>query len=396
MTTRTGKSGKAIKIILPVIVLLLGVGGFILLGKLKPVPQRQPAARAGILVDVMELQAGPHQISIHATGTVQPARQITLVPEISGKVIWIAPELVNGGFFRAGDPLLRIEPADYQLAVERAQADIARAEVAVETEQERAKVSMQEWDRVELPNKGVPGRLVTREIQQQQEQANLSATRAALEQARLNLSRTELIAPFNGRIRQKQVDIGQYLRAGSSIANFAGTDQAEIHIPLSPDDQRWLTIPAAASQQTGSLAIVYLPGVTGSNWQGRIVRSLGEIDPDSRTASLVVAVDDPYQLQKKPVGEDLSNGLFVEVKLYGDKLDSAISIPRSALRNNNQVWLAAPDDRLRRQPVEILRREKQKLIISQGLSAGERLILTNISAAADGMLLRPVPQEVQP
>ena len=396
MTTDTKKSGIALKIILPILLLLLGAGGFVLLGKLKQAPQRHAPPQRGVLVDVLELQAAPHQIRIYATGTVQPARQITLVPEISGKVIWIAPQLVDGGFFKQGETLLKIEPADSRLAVERAQAEIARAKVALATEQERARVALQEWQRVDLPDKGQPGPLVTREIQQKQEEANLSAALAVLAQAQLNLDRTELKAPFNGRIRQKQVDLGQYLRAGTSIGNFADTDRAEIHVPLAQDDLRWLQIPMAGSQQPGSLAMVYLPGDVGSNWQGRIVRSLGEVDPTSRMATLVVAVEDPYQLQKRSDYPDLSQGLFVEIQLFGDKLDSSISIPRKALRSDSHVWIADPENRLQLRPVEILRREKQQLIIKQGLFAGEKLVLTTLSGATDGMLLRPLSQEKQP
>lgn len=396
MTSTTKPSTKALKIILPLLVLLLGLGGFVLLGKLKQTPQRQAAPQPGVLVEVVELKTAPHQIRIYATGSVQAARQIALVPEVTGKVIWMAPQLVDGGFFQQGETLLKIEPADYRLAVERAQAEIARAQVALTTEQERARVALQEWQRVDLPDKGEPGPLVSREIQQQQEQANLTAARAALAQAQLNLDRTELKAPFNGRIRQKQVDLGQYLRAGTSIASFAGTDMAEIHVPLSLDDLSWLRVPAAASRQPGSRATIYLPGDTSHSWQGNIIRSLGEIDPTSRMASVVVAVADPYQLKQKSNFPDLNNGQFVEIELFGDQLESSISIPRNALRNDNQVWIADNDNRLRLRPVEILRREKQQLLIKQGLNSGEKLVLTGLSGAADGLLLRPMPQEQQP
>ena len=129
MTNETKKPGKALKIILPLLVLLLSVGGFALLNNMKQVPQRQTKVQRGVLVDVVEIQAVPHQIRIYATGTVQPAQQISLVPEVNGKVIWISSQLVNGGFFKQGETLLKVEPADYRLAVQRAQADIARAKV---------------------------------------------------------------------------------------------------------------------------------------------------------------------------------------------------------------------------------------------------------------------------
>ncbi|NOQ51816.1 MAG: efflux RND transporter periplasmic adaptor subunit [Desulfuromonadaceae bacterium] len=393
MNTEQKKSRMALKIILPILILLLGIGAFVGIGKLKKPPQRQISQQLGILVDVIELQAAPHQVTVHATGTVQTEQEIALVPEVSGKVNWISPRLVGGGMFKNGEILLKIEQSDYLLTVEKARADIARAQVALKTEQERARVARQEWQRVALPDNSEPGPLVTREIQLQQEQANLAAAQANLQLASLNLQRTELKAPFNGRIRREQVDLGQYLRAGTSIGSFAGTDRAEIHIPLPTQELKWLTIPMAGSTRSGSTAYIDLPGNRQTRWQGRIVRSLGEIDPGSHMATVIVVVDDPYQLAGSSGLPDLATGLFVDIELLGNRLDSIISIPRDALRNNQQVWIADDKNRLRLRPVDILRREQRQLLISKGVSSGERLIMTTLSPAAEGMLLRPVLQE---
>jgi RND family efflux transporter MFP subunit len=391
--TENKRSGTALKIILPLLILLIGIGGFLALNKMKKTPQRQKPPQLGVLVDVMVLQAEPHQIRVHATGTVSAEQEISLVPEVSGKVTWLSPQLVSGGHFKTGEALLKIEASDYRLAVERARAEIARAEVALRTEQERAQVAQQEWNRIDLQDKGEPGPLVTREIQLQQEQANLAAAQANLKQAQLNLLRTEIKAPFNGRIRQEMVDLGQYLRAGTSIGTYSGTDRAEIHMPLPVAELRWLTIPAAGSRESGSTAIINLPGNSGKRWQGQIVRSLGEIDSGSRMATVVIAVEDPYRL--KPAGKSpvLQNGQFVEAQLLGTRLAEIIRIPRAALRADQQVWIADAEDRLRLRPVKILRREQQHLLLESGVQSGDRLILTTLSGAADGLLLRPVLQE---
>lgn len=393
MTTEAKKSRKALKIILPILILAVGVAGFIGMSKLKKAPSREVIRHPGVLVDVIELKAAPHQVTLYATGIVQPEQEIALVPEVSGKVSWISPRLVSGGRFKQGETLLKIEARDFQLAVEKARADIARAEVALKIEQEKSRVALQEWQRIVLPDKGRPGPLVTREIQLQQEQANLAAVRANLQLALLNLQRTELKAPFNGRIRQEQVGLGQYLRAGSSIGRFAGTDRAEIAIPLPTEELHWLQIPAAGSRQDGSPADISLPGNQPPLWRGQIVRSRGEIDPGSRMATVVVAVDDPYQLTSAVDRPELATGLFVDIKLHGRLLSKVISIPRDALRNNQQVWIADQDNRLRIRRVVIAHREKNQVLLSGGLAPGERLITTSLSTAADGLLLRPVPQE---
>lgn len=391
--TEKSRLQTSLKIILPVLILIFGIIAFKILIGQKQAPQRQVPKQQGVLVDILRLQPGTQQVSVQATGTVSPAREISLVPEVSGKVAWLSPRLVTGGLFKPGEVMLRIDASDYQLAVDKARSDVATAMVALQTEQERARIALQEWQRIDLPDKGQPGPLVTREIQLKQEQAKLAAANANLKLAELNLKRTELKAPFAGRIREEQVDLGQYLRAGTAIGTFAGTRRAEIQVPLPLDELRWLHIPTSGSQETGAPAIIRLPGQTATEWHGSLVRNLGEIDAQSRMATVVVAVEDPYRLKsggKEPI---LHNGQFVEITLLGKSLEQVISIPRAALQSDGQVWIADPDNRLRKRPVQILRREKDQLLLESGVTPGERLILTTLSGAAEGMLLRPVELE---
>lgn len=392
MTETKNKSHLALKIILPLLILIIGFVGFNMMGKLKKKPQRQRPPQQGVLVDVVKLEAKTHQITVHATGTVQAEQEISLVPEVSGKVSWISPHLVRGGFFKKGETLLKIETSDFQLAIEKARAEIAQVQVALATEHEKAKVALAEWKRIDIPDKGKPSPLVTREIQMQQQQANLAAAEANLQQAQLNLQRTELKAPFNGRIHQKQVDLGQYLRAGTSIGDFVGTDRAEIYVPLPANELDWLDIPSI-SQKQGSTADIYLPGDKNNKWSGKVVRSLGEIDPTSRMATLVVMVEDPYQRSATTKKTELQNGLFVDVEIHGEKIANIISIPRKALHTDNQVWIADSENHLDLRTVDILRREKQQILIKGGVQTGEKLVLTTLSGATNGMLLRPELQE---
>jgi len=386
--TEKPSSGKALKIILPMLILLIGAAGLLLLIKMKPSPQHQPPEFRGVLVEVRELQTGPHQVQVRATGTVKPEEEIVLVSEVNGKVAWLSPKLVNGGFFRAGETVLKIEADDYRLAAERTRAEVARAEVALLSEQERAKVALQEWQRIKLPNKGEPGALVSRKIQLQQEQANLAAAQATLKQAELNLQRTVIKAPFNGRIRQESVDLGLYLRIGTTVGTLAGTDRAEILVPLPADEISWLTIPKAGASAAGSKARISKPGPQTTNWEGQIVRSLGEIDPGSRMATIVVAVDDPYQLHKKSSLPELPNGQFVEILLQGLVLDQVFELPRSALRENDRIWIMDAQNRLRIVPVDVVRQEPELAVVRGDIGEGAKLVVTSIPGAADGMLLR--------
>jgi len=392
MSESKKRSPLALKIILPFLILIIGVVGFKMMGKLKKAPHRERLPQLGRLVEVMPLVAETHRITVHATGTVQAAQQISLVPEVSGKVRWISPRLVSGGVFEQGEILLKIDPTDFALAREKSRAEIAGAHVALAIEQERAKLAIAEWQRIDLVDKGEPGALVTHELQLRQQQANLAAATANLKYAELQLQRTELKAPFNGRIRQEQVDYGQYLRAGVTIGTFAGTDRAEVQIPLPTTELEWLILPGNGD---GSRITIHLPGRTDARWTGKLTRTSGEIDPQTRMATIVVEVEDPYQLNSAANQPPLPNGQFVEVELTGRELKDVFVIPRKSLHSGNLVWLVSSDNRLQLQPVEVLRREKQHVVIKGDIETGQQLILTSISGAAAGTLLRPVVQEKQ-
>jgi len=395
MTDAPKKSRTALKIILPLLILIAGFTGFKMLSQMKKTPHRQPPQQQGVLVDIVNPISGDYQVTVHATGTARAAREISLVPEVSGKVIKISPQLVSGGRFRKGEMLLKIDPSNYQLAVEKARSDIARAEVALATEQEQAKLALDEWQRIDIADKGEPGPLVSREIQLKQQRANLAAAKANLKLAELNLQRTTLKAPFNGRISQEQVDLGQYLRAGSSIGKLSGTDRAEIYVPLPYAELQWLEIPKNNSQKKGATVDISLPGQSHPRWQGKIIRSLGEIDPTTRMATVIVAVDSPYNQSQSTDQADLETGMFVDIQLKGKSLKNIVTIPRKALRNNRQVWVINNENRLQIKQVEIARREKDRLLVSDGLDANDRIVTTSLAAAAEGMLLRPLKRGQQ-
>lgn len=387
--TKTNKMKLFLKITLPFLILIIGVVAFKKMAELKKAPQRQHQLQQGILVDTGELRRSDHQVKVFATGTVQSEQEIGLVPQVSGTVTWISSALVAGGFFKKGDLLLKIEAVDYRLAVERATAEVARAKLSLATEKERARIALSEWNRVELNGKGTPSPLVTREIQLQQEEANLAAANANLKLAELNFERTQIRAPFSGRVRSENVDFGQYLRSGNSIATLAGTDRAEIHVPVAASELAWLDMAKPGRVR----AQIRVPGLEGE-WQGKLMRTLGEIDAKSRQATLIVAVDDPYSLGRTG-GAPLPSGQFVEVELHGRTLEDIYKIPRKALRSNSTIWLADSADRLVIHPAKVIRRERDSVIIKADTDESRKLILSALTGVANGTLLRPVQQEIK-
>jgi len=378
------KKQIALKIILPLLILGIGVGILLLMVKSRQAPARQEAPYRGVLVRTLAAERGPQPIQVRATGTVQPRQQSDIVPQVSGLVTEVGANLVAGGFVQAGELLFALEKVDFELAVEQARANLVKAQLEAETVAAQAEIARNEWQRLH-PDE-VPSPLVVYEPQLKSAAAVVASARAGLQQAELNLKRTRVTAPFNGYLRSETVDLGQYLRSGNPVATLVGTDQAEIILPLPLQELPWLQVPRQTGHQ-GSAATVSLPAAGQRKWHGWIDRSLGEVDSQGRMARVAVLVADPYGL-KEQTPLPLAVGSFVDVVLQGRSLDQVVALPRLALRDDDTVWIMGDDQKLQIVPVEVVRREKDVVLISQGLKGGEAVVVTPISGAAEGLLLR--------
>lgn len=381
---------KLLRIVLPILILLLGVIGMRLLVQSRQAPPKQALKNPGVLVEVIRAELVDHSLQVVGTGTVQSRQEVAITPQVSGRIVGLAPGFQAGGFFRKGDFLFEIEAVDYQLAAERASAALAKAEVDQALVEGQARVAKEEWSRL-YPNGTEAPPLVLQQPQLKNAAAAVAAARATLEQARLELARTRIHAPFDCRVRSEEVALGQYVRAATSVALVAGTEAVEIVVPLPLEDLGWLQIPRAGGAGKGSPARVRLSGSSEEQgWSGRIVRSLGEVDSRSRMARVVVAVDDPYGLASKGSQQpDLEIGMFVEVVLNGRTLPQVVALPRLALREGGMVWTVDDEERLHLQPVTVARQEGELALISEGLASGDRVVLTRVSGAAEGLKLRP-------
>jgi RND family efflux transporter MFP subunit len=380
--------------VLALAVLALGFLGMRLMIAARPEPQKTVQENPGALVETLAVTRGERQVQVQATGTVQPRQEVEIAPQVSGRVVEISPRLVTGGFFARGELLFRIEAADYQLAVDQARAALARAEFDLATAEGQARVARQEWDRLQLAEGQEPNPLVLYVPQLKNAQASLLSARAALQKTELDLARTELRAPFNGIVRSEAVAFGQYLRAGNPVTVLGGTDQAEIVVPLPLQELAWLQIPRSATDEAGSPASVRLAaGSLSHQWPGRIVRSLGEVDPQGRMARVAIAVADPYGLAAPDQSRaPLAIGSFVEVTLHGATLSDVAVLPARALRDGGQVWIMQ-NGSLAFRSVELLRRTYDEVVVGRGLEAGEQVVLTNVAGAAAGMKLRVAGRE---
>lgn len=386
------KFSTAKKILVPVLIIAGAVALAALMIMGKSSPPKEPHTQIGALVEVLEATHQDYPLSIDASGTVAARQEISLEPQVSGKVVALGQRFASGAFFRKGDLLLQIETTDYRLAVEQAEASLARAEVELATTESQAAIARLEWDRLGLQEGEEANPLALYEPQLKNARANIASARAALDQARLNLQRTTIVAPFDARIRSEQVDIGQSVRSGTKLATLNGSAVAEVIVSVPLEDLPWLTIPDNRDNVAGSSATVVLSyGQQENLWKGVIDRSLGEVDPRGRMLQVAVSVEDPYRLREKDSRPPyLEVGMFVDVRFDGPLLNQKVVLPRRALRDNRTVWVADTDNTLRIRTVEIERLEREHVVLSGGLEPGERVVLTTLTGAADGMKLRLV------
>jgi len=324
-TKTTARPGnKWVRRLLPLVVLALGAGGTVLLVKSRKPPARKKRPKSAQLVEVVTVKAQRRQVEVVSNGLVQPRREVSLVPEVSGRVRYMNPGLVVGGMVGRGAVLVAIEQADYKLAMEKARSQVAQAQRALAMAQSNARVARSEWDRLGKRSGGKASPLTLYEPQLKEAEALLAAARADLEMARLNLQRTVIRAPFNLRVRSEQVEVGQYVRVGQEIAKVYGTDVAEAMVPLPVSELRWLKIPSGPGEEGSTVTVRLKTGEAVYERQGRLVRAVGEVDATGRMSKVVVGIDDPFNLKVRDGARyqpAFEIGAFVEVALEGRMLE---------------------------------------------------------------------------
>jgi RND family efflux transporter MFP subunit len=336
-------------------------------------------------VRVVDVQLDSRTVSVSGHGTVSPLREISLVPQVAGKVVKISPALVDGGAFQKGDVLLRIDPQDYQIAVTLAKARLKDAESKFVQAREESAAAKEEW--AQLHGNNEPPPLVAKEPQLAAASAQLEASQAERVKAELQLGRTRIKAPFDGRVAEKAVDIGQYVTTGQKLALLYATQAVEIIMPMPTEDLAWFHVPGFTNSNghgTDAMVEVRIAGET-KQWPGRVVRSEGKLDQRTRMVNVVVRVEDPYATRPP-----LAVGLFAKATLQGRTLDQAALIPRAALRDNDQVWVVDANDCLTFRTVKVNRLGFDGAIIGSGLKEGEQVVVSTLKGVSDGMRVRPV------
>ena len=380
---------RLLRFFLPLVI--LGVAAFAALTMIRNRPQVETQlpelAPPGVRVHWVSL--GTERVSVRSQGTIRPRTETQLVPEIAGRVTEVSPSFAEGGFFEKDDILLRIDPFDYEQAVIAARSQLAQARLRLAQEQAEAEVAEREWAAL---GQGDPRALTLRKPQLEDARASVAAAEAAVIRAQRDLDRAEVRAPYAGRVRTKSVDVGQFVTVGSPIATIYSVDIAEVRLPLPDDELAYLDLPLAYRGSTNRPGpdVTILATFAGATheWVGRIVRTESEIDPVSRMVHAVAEVADPYAPGPDPNRPPLAVGMFVEAEIDGRAFENIAVVPRAALRGRDQLLVVDSESRVRFRDVDVLRATTESIYVTGGLSEGERVAVSALDAATDGMLVQ--------
>ena len=390
---RSRRSGRGIlHALLAIVIVGAGIAGAVIFIKLKKPPERKQQSVQAPLVEVEQLRSEDIQMMVLGYGTVNPKVQVDIIPEVAGKVVYIHPELIVGGLIRANQTILRIDPRDYELAVRQAEAAVADASVQLETQLAEGEVARTEWSQLH-PDTEPTSSLVLREPQIRKAKAMLDSSEAQLAIAKLRLERTSLSLPFDALITTENVDLGQYVVMGQSLARAYGTDTVEIEVPLKDSELAWFDVfensifsdgdPDSARGTPAEVRAAFAGAE--HTWKGYVVRTTGQVDRTSRMISVVVEVPEPFKvIEGRP---PLLPGVFAEVLIQGNTLGNAVAVPRDAIREGSQVWLVN-GNRLHIRPLNIVRVDKNFAYVASDVLDKANVIISSLDAVVDGMEVR--------
>ena len=379
--------GNTIKIAMTVGVLFFAVIVAYGLVKTAPEPEQVEPEEVATSIRVLEAKKSRIQLQVVTQGSVVPHKQSELIPEASGNVKWVSPNLVAGGFFKAGETLLRIDDLDYRSAVARGEASLTRARA----EEELARYELARMKEL-VKNKLTSQSSLEAVLRNYRiARATLQDTNLSLEQAKRELWRTEVKAPYEGLVRTERVDIGQYITRGQSIASIYAADAVEVRLPVADRQLAYLDLPLGfrgelAEEMSATVLLSTNYGGQHYEWTGRLVRTEAEIDSRSRMVTAVVRV---YG-EDNPGKPELPIGLFLNATIQGRWVDSIVTLPRAALRGDDRVLVVDSNNQLRYRQIEIMRFENDSILVSGGIESGDIINISPLQTVIDGMHVEPI------
>ncbi len=379
---------RIISIFLSILALAgLGFAAFMTIQVLKPEPEQADEKFSGLSVFAERVGREDLDFTVNAQGEVRPQREIVVAPQIAGRIAYVSPDFIDGGFIRRGQVLVRLEAADYQLAVVRAQSGVASAEQRLAREVAEAEIARQDLENLGITDSSP---LARREPQLAEAEAALESAKAQLADAELALARTAVVAPFDGRVREETVDVGQFASPGQSLGRVFATDVVEVALPITDEQLGQLDLPLAFAETAAVQGprVVFSAPVAGIDreWIGRVTRTSAAVNSQTRLINVIAELNDPYGAGSDN-GAPMAPGLFVAAEIDGTKIEDLLVAPRSAIRGGNNIFIGEPAaGELRIFPVDLVYSSNQGAWFrSDDVEVGSLAIVSPIRGSNDGM-----------
>ena len=376
------------QIIIPIIILAIGVAGMALFSSLKKPPEEKEEVDNTPIVTVSDISVGSMTLDVSSYGIVKPKYETQLIAQVTGEIVQLSDTFLRGSFVKKGQLLARIDPSDYQAALIDAQATMATARAALEKELAQGKVAEREWKKITNTS---PTELSLRKPQLAQELARVKSAQASVLRAERNLERTEIRAPYNAMIDSRDIGLGSFVGVGSKIGHVLGTAIAQVRLPVADNQLQFLI-------NQGVNSSVNLKGFfagKSTQWQAKITRSEGVIDNESRMSYLVAEINDPYKLKTvKNSISPLRFGSYVNAEVLGVEISQASIVPRY-LVVNGKVAILDSESTLHYVAIEIVRQQGNQVIVSNGLTDGDRMISSALDYPIEGMKLALASDEIK-
>ncbi|WP_051957863.1 efflux RND transporter periplasmic adaptor subunit [Desulfobacter vibrioformis] len=376
--------GNAIKFFIPLLIIAGGAGAWFYFQSTAPVMKKATPAREVTMVETQAAQVGEKRVLITAMGTVKASREVTLKAQVSGMVQSVSDRFTPGSLVPKGEALLQIDPLDYQVAVKKAQSALDHAKAALAIEQGSQNIAKEEIKVLsEMTRRTIKKTdLALRKPQLAQAQADVTGAEADLIQARLDLSRTRICAPFNSIILDRSVNEGAYVGTQEDLVTLAGADEFWIEAVVPLDQMTYIDLdipggsPVTIRSQSG-------PGT----WQGRVIQAKAQLSDSSRMATVIIAVQNPLGIRDHISGQPLMLNDYVNVEISGRTLDNVVQLPRSALKDNDTVWVNT-NNTLDIRKVSLAWKGTDHIYIKTGLDQGDQVVVSSLSTPVQGMAVK--------
>lgn len=394
------KSPNYRKILLPVIIIVTTVILMMVIFKNPPTSSRgAPSKAPQMTVETTTLAPQTYQVMVQSFGTVKPRTQSVLFAQVSGQINYVSKQFRAGGFFEQGDILIQLDDRDHRAEVNIAQASLMSAKQVLQEEDARVKQAKADWKR--LGNGKAPNALVLRQPQYEAAKAQVLSAEAQLDKVKLSLERTSIVAPYAGRILKKNVDIGQVISSNTQLADIFAVDYVEIRLPIKNKDLPLMKLPeeyrnAHETSEANRIKtdntnndssmisnVVISSDLMGNQiWQGKIVRTESAIDEISQQLYVVAQIIRPYDGEYNQ-GAQIKMGQYVTAEITGREVDNALVIPSSAIYQGSYVYIVK-DGLLMRKEIKLGWQNGTESIVTQGLIAGDQLVLTSLGQVSSG------------